>query len=184
MLSVTVVGNPRSGSRTARCADVVVRALTGSAPSTCLELADLGPKLLGFGDPEVETAKAAVAGADLVVFASPTFKATYSGLLQLFLEQFGAGELAGMPAVALMLGAAPHHALAGERALKPVLSEIGCSCPAPALFVLDATWEHSPELQAWLPGARRAHGLPPVHQPASVTASGAGNQGPVSPAPS
>jgi FMN reductase len=49
-----------------------------------------------------------------------------------------------------MLGAAPHHALAGEHTLKPVLTEIGCSCPAPALFLLESAWDASPELDAWL----------------------------------
>ena len=34
-----------------------------------------------------------------------------------------------------MLGASATHALAGELTLKPVLSEIGCSCPTPALFL-------------------------------------------------
>ncbi len=37
-------------------------------------------------------AKQLVVDADVVVFASPTFKATYTGLLKLFLDQFGAGS--------------------------------------------------------------------------------------------
>jgi FMN reductase len=89
-----------------------------------------------------------------VVFASPTYKATYTALLKLFLEQFAAGELHGTTAVALMLGAAPHHALAGELTLKPVLSEIGCSCPTPALFLLESAWDAGPELDAWVERAR------------------------------
>lgn len=165
MRSIVVVGNPRPASRTRRCAELVVRRLTGEEPAACLELAELGPRLLGSGDPAVAAATRVVATADLAVFASPTYKATYTGLLQLFLEQFGAGELTGLPAVALMLGGAPQHALAGERALKPVLSEIGCSCPAPALFVLEATWDRSPELDTWLPIARRCHRIaPPVDE--------------------
>ncbi|HEY5888902.1 MAG TPA: hypothetical protein VIT24_14290, partial [Acidimicrobiales bacterium] len=75
-------------------------------------------------------------------------------LLKLFLDQFAAGELHGTTAVALMLGAGPQHALAGEHALKPVLSEIGCSCPTPALYLLESSWEDSPELDAWLGRAR------------------------------
>ena len=94
-------------------------------------MAELGPALLGWGDPAVEAAKQVVRDADLVVFASPTYKATYTGLLKLFLDQFGAGELHGTTAVALMLGAGPQHALAGEYTLKPVLSEIGCSLSDP-----------------------------------------------------
>ena len=53
-----------------------------------------------------------------------------------------------------MLGGSPYHALAGELTLKPVLSEIGCSCPTPALFLLDSAWEAGPELDAWVERAR------------------------------
>ena len=147
---VAVVGNPRPASRTRGAAELVAERLTGAPPTTVIELADLGPALLSWGDPVVAAAKQAVLDADLVVFASPTYKATYTGLLKLFLDQFGAGELHGTTAVALMLGASPHHALAGELTLKPVLSEIGCSCPTPALFLLESAWESSPELDAWV----------------------------------
>ncbi len=158
---VAVVGNPKLGSRTRQAAEMVAERLTGTRPAVTIELAELGPSLLGWGDPAVEAAKGAVGAAELVVFASPTFKATYSGLLKLFLDQFAAGELEGTPAVALMLGASPRHALAAEHTLKPVLSEIGCSCPAPALFLLESEWEASAELEAWLHRAARAYRLGP-----------------------
>jgi FMN reductase len=156
---VVVVGNPKLGSRTRKAAELVARRLTGEAPTTCLELAELGAGLLSPGDSAVEAAKTSVLRASLVIFATPTYKATYTGLLKLFLERFGAGELAGKPAVALMLGASQRHALAGEHTLKPVLSEIGCSCPAPALYLLESEWDTSPELEAWLGLWAAAYGL-------------------------
>jgi FMN reductase len=157
---VAVVGNPKPGSRTRGAAELVAERLTGAPASTVIELADLGPALLAGGDPAVDAAKRAVLDADLVVFASPTYKATYTGLLKLFLEQFAAGELHGTTAVALMLGASPHHALAGELTLKPVLSEIGCSCPTPALFLLESSWDASPELDVWVERSRDVLRLP------------------------
>jgi FMN reductase len=133
---------------------MVAERLTGAPPKTIIELTELGPALLSWDDPAIAAAKQAVKDAELVVFASPTYKATYTGLLKLFLDQFAAGELHGTTAIALMLGASHHHALAGELTLKPVLSEIGCSCPTPALFLLDTAWESSPELDAWLARTR------------------------------
>ena len=153
-MPVIVVGNPKPASRTRRAAELVVERLTGEPATTVIELADLGPALLAWGDLDVAAAKQAVLDADLVVFATPTYKGTYTGLLKLFLDQFGAGELHGTTAVALMLGGSPHHALAGEHTLKPVLSEIGCSCPTPALYLLDSAWESSPELDSWVDRAR------------------------------
>jgi FMN reductase len=151
---VVVVGNPKPASRTRAAAELVALRLTGGPPSAVIELAELGPALLGWGDAAVDDAKQAVRDAGLVIFASPTYKATYTGLLKLFLDQFGAAELHGTAAVALMLGGSPHHALAGELTLKPVLSEIGCICPTPALFLLDSAWESSPELDVWVARAR------------------------------
>jgi len=158
--TVVVVGNPRTESRTRQAAELVAQRLTGSPPAVVVELAELGPHLLTLGDPVVRAAKETVRGAELVVFATPTFKATYSGLLKLFLDQFTAGELENTPAVALMLGAGAQHALAGELTLKPVLSEIGCSCPAPALFLPESGWDSGPELELWLARAAGAYGLP------------------------
>jgi FMN reductase len=152
--TAVVVGNPKPASRTRQAGELVVERLTGAPADAVLELAELGPGLLGWGDPAVDAAKETVRSADLVVFATPTYKATYTGLLKLFLDQFGAGELHGTTAVALMLGASPVHALAGEHTLKPVLNEIGCSCPTPALFVLDSSWDASPELDLWVERAR------------------------------
>jgi len=185
---VVVVGNPKLRSRTRKAGELVAERLAGHPPTATIELAELGPALLGPRDGTgggaraaeraadaaaraVEAAKQTVRDADLVVFASPTFKATYSGLLKLFLDQFAAGELANTPAVALMLGAAPQHALAGEHTLKPVLSEIGCSCPAPALFLLESDWAQSPTLEAWLARAAGAYPRPTPGDPEHVVIS-------------
>lgn len=152
--TVVVVGNPKPASRTRAAGILVARRLTGVDSETVVELSELGPALLGWGDPDVTAAKAVVADASLVVVASPTFKATYSGLLKLFLDQFGAGELVGIRAVALMLGGAQQHALACELTLKPVLSEIGLSCPSPGLFLLDSDYADCQVLDAFVRRAR------------------------------
>jgi FMN reductase len=154
-VTVVVVGNPKPKSRTRAAAELVAEKLTGVAPAHVIDVVDLGAGLLGWGDPEVARAKEIVKSADSLVVASPTFKATYTGLLKLFLDQFGAGELGGIPTFPLMLGGSPAHALAPELTLRPVLVEIGASCPAPSLYLLDTEYETSPELDRWLDVARR-----------------------------
>jgi FMN reductase len=86
--------------------------------------------------------------------ASPTYKATYTGLLKLFLDQIGTGDLAGVVAVPLMLGGGPAHALAPELLLKPVLVELGATAPTRGLYLLDSTWDDPAPLEAWLAAAR------------------------------
>lgn len=149
-MSVVVVGNPKPMSRTRRAAELLAQRLTGSRPAAVIEVADLGPGLLGWGDEAVAQAVETVKAAELVIFASPTYKASYTGLLKLFLDQFRAGELKGVIGVPLMLGAAADHAMAPELLLKPVLVEIGCSCPTPGLYLLDSEYEEGPRLAAWL----------------------------------
>ena len=136
-----VIGNPKLGSRTRHAAELVHTALLGRTPETAIELVELGPQLLGWGDPAVKEAVAAVQRSPFVIFASPTFKATYTGLLKLFLDQFAGGEgLRDVVAVPLLLGAGRHHALAAEVHLKPVLSELGAITTSPAVFLNDSTF--------------------------------------------
>ncbi len=154
-MSVVVVGNPKAGSRTRRAAELLMLDLTGAPATHVIDVVDLGAGLLGWGDDRVAAAVDTVKAADVLVVASPTYKATYTGLLKLFLDQFGAGSLRGVTAAfPVMLGAAPTHALAPELLLKPVLVEIGCHCPTQGLYLLDSDYETPSHRQEWLEVAR------------------------------
>jgi FMN reductase len=157
MTTAIVVGNPKPKSRTFHAAELVVEKLTGRPPDLTLDLIDLGPALLDWGDPGVAQAVADVTAADLIVVASPTYKATYTGLLKLFLDRFSAGSLASVTAIPLMLGGDLRHSLAPEAFLKPVLAEIGASSPTRGLFLLDvdAATDWADALSAWLAVARQ-----------------------------
>lgn len=149
MKTVVVVGNPKPNSRT-RDAGIRLAELLGAPDPDVVEVSELGAGLLAWGDPMVKAAVESVAGADLVIFASPTFKATYTGLLKLFLDQFSTGEgLRGVTAVPLMLGAGAAHALAPELLLKPVLVELGATTPAPGLYQLDSTYIEDGSAQSY-----------------------------------
>ncbi|MFI9557548.1 NAD(P)H-dependent oxidoreductase [Nonomuraea endophytica] len=149
---VTVVGNPRPGSRTAAAARTLAEKLAGP-PGPVVELAELGPALLAGGDPRVEAAVATVRAAEMVIVASPTFKATYTGLLKVFLDLLPANALAGAVAVPLMVGASPSHALAPELLLKPILVELGATCPTRGLYVLESDHDKEEVFDRWLASA-------------------------------
>jgi FMN reductase len=151
---VVLVGNPRPRSRTHDAAQLVAEALAGRRPDRTVELADLGPALFDPGDARVAAAVTAVREASLLVVASPTYKASYTGLLKLFLDGLGAGSLAGVTAVPLLLGAHWRHSLAAELLLKPVLVELGATVPTRGLFLLDSEYTASEELDTWLTSAR------------------------------
>jgi len=149
-----VTGNPKAGSRTLDAAVLVATRLGDAVPSTVVDVVTLGAGLLGWGDPDVTKAIEAVQAADILVVASPTFKATYTGLLKLFLDQVPADGLAGIVGIPLMLGAGPGHAMAPELLLKPVLVELGATCPTRALYLVDTEAADESKLQPWLMTAR------------------------------
>lgn len=145
---VTVNGNPKVGSKTQGIADALVDGLTAHLQDVAsdvvripVELGALGPRLLQWQDPEVAERIETVRRANLLVVATPTYKATYTGLLKTFLDQFPPGGLANVLTIPLMVGAAPHHALAVEVHLRPLLVELGACCPWRGLYVLESVWD-------------------------------------------
>jgi FMN reductase len=145
-----VVGNPKPRSRTHAAAVHLATEIAGSAPALVVDLADLGAGLLDWSDASVDVVLSEVRAADLVVVASPTYKATYTGLLKLFLDRFAGGTgLSGL-AVPLMLGGSPAHSLAPELTLRPVLTEIGGTVPGRGLYVVDAQHADPAAYADWL----------------------------------
>jgi FMN reductase len=137
---VYVVGNPRPQSRTFDVAHTLATELAGALDTTAIsgiDLATLGPRVLAADDPEATATVATVLAADLLIVASPTYKATYSGLLKAFLDRIATGALNGKPAIPVLLGGAPNHQLAVDVHLTPLLFELGASVPARGLFVLE-----------------------------------------------
>lgn len=154
-----LVGNPRPGSRTASIA-VRITAMVHSglraggvalADPVVVDVARLGPALLGggAGAPALARAGADVARARLLVVASPTFKATYTGMLKVFLDQMPRQALAGVVAVPVMTAANPAHTHAADLHLRPVLLELGASVPVAGLTVLEADFGKPDPARRW-----------------------------------
>jgi len=151
---VVVVGNPQPKSRTLGVASLVAGRLgrwSGiDAEPVVIDLGDVGPGLLVWGDPGVAELTATVKAAGALVVASPTYKASFTGLLKIFLDQFDKDVLGGVPTVAIMTGGNLAHTLAVEMHLKPVLSEIGASLPTAGLFVAGPQIDDpEPLLDSW-----------------------------------
>ena len=136
-----VVGNPKPASRTLGAAvvaaDALARATGAPASHLVVDLAEHAGCLFDWADPGLSRLTAEVAAADLAVFASPTYKASYTGMLKAFLDRYGAEGLAGTVAVPVMTGGWPGHLLAVEVHLRPVLVELGAVVPARGLYVTE-----------------------------------------------
>jgi FMN reductase len=140
---VTVVGNPKPASRTLAVATAAAGAITRAAqltgsPQTIDVCVIARHLLLPEPSPAVEEALDQVAGADLLLVASPTYKGTYTGLLKVFLDRLPHRALERAVALPLMLMGVPDHAPAVDAYLRPLLIELGATVPVPGLAVLES----------------------------------------------
>jgi FMN reductase len=130
-----------------------ISAELGSEPGPEVDLSDFGPRTLDGADAEVARAVEAVLEADVLVLASPTYKATYSGLLKAFLDRIGTGALEGTAALPVLLGGSSNHQLAVDVHFTPLLLELGAAVPVRGLFVLEGELDRFPETaRAWAAG--------------------------------
>lgn len=155
-----LIGNPRPFSRTTQIAreiaDQIAHVIDGNVERV-VELGTHGPDVLNPDAESVDHDVEALRCLDLLVVASPTYKATYTGLLKSFLDRYHTRELAGVVAVPVMVGGSPHHSLAVEVHLRPLLVELGAVVPTHGLFVLDSELEQLSEtVRTWLVGAATA----------------------------
>jgi FMN reductase len=161
-----VVGNPTRESRTRRVAEVLVEHLVvpGGAEVEVIELADYAADLFAWDAERVGGIVAEVGSSDLVVFASPTYKAGYTGLLKAFLDRFTADGLAGVVAVPVQTGATDGHSMVATHLLGPLLTELGALVPGRGFYLpmtqLDDLDERAGvAAQAYVANLRAAAGL-------------------------
>ena len=147
-----VVGNPKARSRTYESALTLADRLCGA--DLVVDLADHASELFDWGSPTVADLVEQVSGSLVVIVASPTYKATYTGLLKAFLDRFPHQGLGGVTAIPLMLGASAAHSLAPEQGLRQVLVELGASVPTRSLYVLDAEHAEPAAYDAWFATAQ------------------------------
>jgi len=158
---VTVTGNPKAGSRTLSAAVALGAALTDRfqsdavvdldpAPAGPIDLATSADGLLApwrLSSAAVEATET-VRSASVLVLATPTYKASYTGLLKLFLDAFPAGSLARTVVVPLTVAGGPAHRHLADLQLRPVLGELGAALPAPSLLLEEADLADLPAVVA------------------------------------
>lgn len=150
---VTLIGNPQPGSRTRLVAESVAAALASRLAASIeptIELADVADELFRYPSETVDALRDRVLAADVLVVASPTYKATYTGLLKAFLDRFDSDSLRRVVAVPVLTIGSPAHALAVEVTLRPLLVELGASVPTRGIaFPASETERREEIVDAW-----------------------------------
>lgn len=143
---VGISGSPAVRSRSNWLLQLAQTRLEGvAARNDTIAVRTLDPGALLGADAQAASIRQAlglVASADLVVVATPIYKAAYSGLLKLFLDLLPQDGLRGKTVLPLATGGSLAHLLALDYALKPVLSALG------ARDILDGVFATDPQLLA------------------------------------
>jgi len=142
MKIVGILGSPTAGSRSASLLGVALSHLQPITSRVHLvsirELPAEAVVQAQLGHAALRTAVQAVVEADVVIVATPIYKAAYSGLLKVFLDLLPAEALRGKTVLPLASGGSVAHLLALDYALKPVLSALGARDILDAVFATDA----------------------------------------------
>lgn len=149
MTVLLIAGSPSERSRTAALLKATGQRLEfRGAQTTTLHVRNLNPQALLLADFEhisVKKASAKVASADIIVIATPVYKAAYSGLLKVFLDLLPQTALKGKTILPLGTGGSPHHMLALDYSLRPVLQSLGAQSILAGIYATDAQVILNPE---------------------------------------
>ncbi|MBL3699347.1 NADPH-dependent FMN reductase [Leucobacter luti] len=159
-----IVGNPKPNSRTREIAEELaarVAARTGATAHPTVDLIEHAAALFSWPAPGIDPLLEQLRTATYAVIATPTYKASYTGLLKAFLDRYPAQALAGVTAIPVFTTASDEHALAVEFTLRPLLVELGASVPTRGLAFPTPKFDRRAEvLDEWfasqgrlLPGA-------------------------------
>lgn len=93
--------------------------------------------------PAVQAAIDTVLNADGLVAASPTYKASYSGLFKQFFDVIDESALENLPTVVAATGGSPRHSLVLDTAMRPLLSYLKALVLPLGIYAASEDWGHA-----------------------------------------
>jgi FMN reductase len=118
-------------------ADVIAKT-SNVSETLMVDLAEYSTEIFDQANSALVKLSRELARCNILIVASPTYKATYTGLLKAFFDRYDNNGLLDVIGVPVMVGAAAVHAMAPELYLRPLLVELGATVPSRALFVLES----------------------------------------------
>lgn len=143
---VSVQAGLGTPSTTGRLADLIEAAVeheastTGASTTlTRINVRDVAVKIAqatvsGVRDEALENALAAVASADILIAASPTFNASYSGLFKSFFDLVEPAQVEGTPVILAATGGTSRHSLITEFAMRPLFTYLHANPVTTAVY--------------------------------------------------
>jgi FMN reductase len=146
---VAVTGNPASPSRTRALAQNIVEEIGKhlAIEAHFIELAEVGPVLGQVHHrkqlpPAGENVLRLVESADLLVAATPVYRASYTGLFKHLFDLIGIDALAGIPVVLAATGGSERHALVIDHELRPLFSFFRSITAPTGIYATEADFDN------------------------------------------
>jgi len=125
---VALSGSPRRQSRTVILLNQIAKALAERVPAEIrsIHVAEAAPHLLTAlsrdqVSPTGEALLRTIETADILIVASPVYRASYTGALKHIFDLIDREALVGRPVLLAATGGTPLHGLVGEHQLRPLL---------------------------------------------------------------
>lgn len=125
--SVAISGSPRAPSKSKTLAELMLQSLARAGCATdMIDIAELPADALAAraATAQMDAAIAAVGAAHIVVAASPTYRALYTGVMKCFFDLMPPAHLAGKICVPIQTAASPAHFLAIDYGMRPLFASL------------------------------------------------------------
>lgn len=144
---VTIAGSPSASSRTSSLLRYAEDYLGQYAHSIYpIVIQNLDPRELFYAQYDgvtIPRALTEVANADAIVIATPVYKASYSGILKVFLDLLPQKAFANKVILPIACGGTSTHMLAIDYAIKPLLSALGAEIVLQGVYLLDTQFTYN-----------------------------------------
>jgi FMN reductase len=158
--AVAISGSPSAASKSRLLLSHAVGRLTQEGiPAIMIDLAELPANdLLGrTRTTQTTAALSAVDAAQVLLVATPVYRASYSGLLKVFFDLLSPNALTDKVAVVMATAGGPGHQLVLDHALRPLLQSVGALVVTTGVYATDSQFA---EGVLSSPGASSPEGLP------------------------
>lgn len=145
---VAVSAGLSESSSTTLLAQRIGAVVTAADPGGSFELVtlrDLAQQvteatLVGFASPRLQNLLDQVSAADAVVFLTPTYQGSFSGLFKSFVDALDSDALIGTPVLLAATGGTARHSLVIDYAMRPVFAYLQAFVVPTGIFASPHDW--------------------------------------------
>ena len=139
----TVLGSPFPGSSSEKIAHLFIDRLPKQHwDTTMVDLSKISSSalLLRSKDETLNASIEHVLNSNVIIAATPTYRATYTGLIKTFFDQFPENSLSGKLVLPIQTGGSAAHTVSVEHGLAPMIRTLGADVATKSIYSWGDHW--------------------------------------------